>query len=67
MNYKTMPLPLLLKNTASGDELASEELLSRFNGLIISESKMNGIPIEDVSQDIKAELIQAIKRKFIQR
>ena len=64
MNYRDMDLPSLLKQMAVGDEMASEELLRRFNGLIVSESKMNGIPLEDVSQDIKAELIQAIQRKF---
>ncbi|EPZ53161.1 helix-turn-helix domain-containing protein [Alicyclobacillus acidoterrestris] len=64
MSCSEIDLHKLLEMSANGDEGASEELVIRFNRLIQKESFMNGMPNEDVAQDIRAELIRAVQRRY---
>lgn len=64
MNYEELDLHTLWTLMMNDDDNAYNEVLRRFNPLIVSESKMNGFFNEDVFQDIRAELLMAIKKEL---
>ena len=64
MNYEELDLHSLWKLMMDDDDNAYNEVLRRFNPLIVSELKMDGLFNEDVFQDIRAELLMAIKKEL---
>lgn len=62
MEYSLLLIQEIWRLVQSGDNAALDELVSRFEPLIISLSRFKGVRDEDIAQDIRETLVRAIKR-----
>ena len=64
MDYTKLDIETLWELINEKDQQAIAELIVRFDPLIKSESKLYGQLDEDIAQDIRETLFQALKRKI---
>lgn len=62
MEYSLLLIQEIWRLVQSGDNAALDELVLRFEPLIISLSRFKGVRDEDIAQDIRETLVRAIKR-----
>lgn len=64
MDYSQMDIDSLWKVILTGNEQALGELIGRFDKLIRAQSKIFGHVHEDIAQEIKEKLVQAIRKEL---
>jgi len=64
LDYTKLDIETLWELINEKDQQAIAELIVRFDPLIKSESKLYGQLDEDIAQDIRETLFQALKRKI---
>lgn len=62
VQYRDLQIDLLWQKILADDEEAIEELLRRFDGAIRAKSRIKGEVNEDLVQDVRHDLYQAIKK-----
>lgn len=62
MEWSVLNIRQLWTLVHSGDKDALDELVMRFEPLIVSLSRIRGRQDEDVAQDIRETLVRAVKR-----
>lgn len=63
-DYSKMDVDSLWKTILAGDEEALEELIIRLEKVILAESRLYGRVHEDVAQEIREKLVQAIRKEL---
>ncbi len=64
MHGKEIEVWQLLLRAQNGDQEALSEILQRFEPLILSEAKINGIVDEDVAQEIRETFYMELKKQI---
>ena len=62
MEYSILSIRELWPLVQGGDKDALDELVLRFEPLIVSLSRIKGERDEDIAQDIRETLVRAVKR-----
>lgn len=62
MEWSVLSIRQLWTLVQSGDNDALDELVMRFEPLIVSLSRIRGKQDEDIAQDIRETLVRAVKR-----